>query len=109
ASVQFFSWESRSTKLPTHRADSRRVLRLPVVSSLCLHPLTFADIEGEALSHAKLLRSLRAKGLEPPGIGSQIQLFIHWHLQAASSVHCQGHARLGADRTTAGGDTERAV
>jgi hypothetical protein len=73
-------------------------------------PLSFADIEGDALSHAKLLRSLKAKGLEPPGISSQIQLFIHWHLQAASSVHGHGQAGLGADRTTTvGGEHGRLV
>jgi hypothetical protein len=43
-------------------------------------PLPFAGIEGDALSHAKLLRSLFAKGLEPPGIRAQIQLVIHCHL-----------------------------
>ena len=73
------------------------------------HPLPFADIEGDALSHAKLLRSVTAKGLEPPGISSQIQLFIHRHLQAAASVHCHGHVRLGADRTTVGGENGRPV
>src|SRR4030095_10696670 len=73
------------------------------------HPLPFADIEGDTLSHAKLLRSLTAKGLEPPGISSQIQLFIHWHLESASSVHCQAHARLGADRRTVGGENGRPV
>ena len=71
--------------------------------------LPFADIEGDALSHAKLLRSLSANGLEPPGISSQVQLFIHWHLQAAASVHCQAHARLGADRRTVGGENGRPV
>ena len=72
-------------------------------------PLTFAEIEGDAVSHAKLLRSLTAKGLEPPGIRSHIQLFIHWHLHAASSVYCQGQALLGADRTTVRGENGRPV
>jgi hypothetical protein len=58
----------------------------PGMSLVQTHLLPFADIEGDALSHAKLLRSLTAKGLEPPGIGSQIQLFIHWHLQARFTV-----------------------
>ena len=71
--------------------------------------LPFADIEGDALSYAKLLRSLFAKGLEPPGIRSQIHLVIHWHLHAATSVHRQGHARLRADRRTRGGKNGRPV
>ena len=59
-------------------------------------PLPSADVERDALRHAKLLRSLAAKGLEPAGISSQIQFFIHGHLQAAARVHRQGETRLGS-------------
>ena len=70
--------------------------------------LAFTRIEGDALSHAKVLRSL-AEGLEPPRISPQIQLFIHRYLQAASGVHCHRHARLGADRRTVGSENGRPV
>jgi WD40-like Beta Propeller Repeat len=101
--------------------DGQRVLLAPDVPreagalSVFLHApallksLPFVDVEGDALSHVKLLGSLAAKGLEPPGIRSHIQGLTHRHLQAASSVHGQSHASLGADGRPIGGKDRRAV